>query len=119
MSEDDRRGLPPLSALDSLIVAVRTNSFSRAADRLALTQSAVSRRIALLEDWLRIPLFERHGRRVVATRQATAYVDAIEPAIRRLRTATMAAMAPDQDTTLTIATLPSLGCAGSLRACPV
>ena len=109
MNEADRRGLPPLSALDSLIVAVRTNSFSRAADRLVLTQSAVSRRIALLEDWLRIPLFERHGRRVVATKQATAFVDAIEPAIRRIRTATLAAMAPDPASTLTIATLPSFG----------
>lgn len=109
MNEDDRRALPPLSALDSLIVAVRTNSFSRAADRLALTQGAVSRRIALLEDWLQIPLFERHGRRVVATKQAVAYVDAIEPAIRRIRTATLVAMATDQAVALTIATLPSFG----------
>src|SRR5665213_365557 len=109
MKEVDRRALPPLSALASLIVAVQTNSFSRAAEKLALTQSAVSRQIALLEDWLRIPLFERHGRRVVATQQAIAYVEAIGPAIRRIRTATMAASAPDHDAALTIATLPSFG----------
>lgn len=104
-----RRELPPLPALASFLAAVETSSFSRAAERMALTQSAISRQIALLEEWLGIALFERRGRRVVPTAAAIAYAEAIGPAVERVRGATRRLLAPADDRALTIATLPSFG----------
>ncbi|MGN5375045.1 LysR substrate-binding domain-containing protein [Sphingomonas hankookensis] len=104
-----RRELPPLPALASFLAAVETSSFSRAAQRMALTQSAISRQIALLEDWLGTPLFERRGRRVTPTPAAIAYAEAVGPAVERVRSATRRLLAPPDDRALTIATLPSFG----------
>lgn len=55
-----KRNLPPLNALRVFEVAARTESFSRAADILFVTQSAVSKQIRILEDHLSASLFERH-----------------------------------------------------------
>ena len=44
-------------------------SFTRAANSLGLSQSAISRQISALEDDLRTPLFHRHARGLVLTEQ--------------------------------------------------
>jgi DNA-binding transcriptional LysR family regulator len=44
-------------------------SFTRAAESLGLSQSAISRQISALEDDLRTPLFHRHARGLVLTEQ--------------------------------------------------
>ncbi|WP_335305005.1 LysR substrate-binding domain-containing protein [Sphingomonas adhaesiva] len=98
-----------MPALASFLAAVETSSFSRAAKRMALTQSAISRQIALLEDWLGTELFERRGRRVTPTPAAIAYAEAVGPAIERVRSATRRLLTPADDRALTIATLPSFG----------
>ena len=59
--------LPPLNALKCLEAAARSQSFSRAAEELHVTQSAVSHQIRLLEDWFGTSLFERRGRQTVPT----------------------------------------------------
>lgn len=51
--------LPPLDQLEAFEAAARHLSFTRAADELALTQSAVSRQIAALEQFFGVPLFRR------------------------------------------------------------
>ena len=51
--------LPPLNQLEAFEAAARHLSFTRAADELALTQSAVSRQVAALEDFFGVPLFQR------------------------------------------------------------
>ena len=107
--EARRKELPPLPALASFLAAIETSNFSQTGQRLALTQSAVSRQIALLEDWLQVKLFERKGRRVMPTAAALAYAEAIGPAVDRIRAATRRAMQPTQDVALSIATLPSFG----------
>lgn len=107
--EARRKELPPLPALASFLAAIETSNFSQTGQRLALTQSAVSRQIALLEDWLQVKLFERKGRRVVPTAAALAYAEAIGPAVDRIRSATRRALQPPQDAALSIATLPSFG----------
>ncbi len=52
--------------LAQLSVIVETESFQRAADRLGLTQPALSRNMRALEDRLGAPIFTRKGRRSVA-----------------------------------------------------
>lgn len=51
--------LPPLDQLEAFEAAARHLSFTKAADELALTQSAVSRQIAALESHYGLPLFRR------------------------------------------------------------
>ena len=58
-----RRKIPSLQALLCFDAAARHESYTRAADELVLTQSAVSRQVKLLEDFLGLKLFgrTRHG----------------------------------------------------------
>lgn len=101
--------MPPSTALLGFLAAIETSSFSRAAQRTQLTQSAISRQVALLEAWLGVTLFTRHGRRVTPTAAARAYADAIAPAVARIRSATADLLATGETRVLTIATLPSFG----------
>lgn len=56
-----------LQLLDQFVVLARTKNFTRAADELHLSQSALSRAIQKLEDQLGQPLFDRKPREVVLT----------------------------------------------------
>ncbi|NGZ83976.1 LysR substrate-binding domain-containing protein [Duganella aceris] len=67
-----RQKLPPLNALRVFEVAARAGSYSAAARELNLTHGAVSRHIAILEDWLGQPLFARDGQSMAATPHARA-----------------------------------------------
>ena len=49
----------------------RLGGFCKAAERLCLSQPAVSTRIANLEDELRVPLFKRGSGELVLTKQGT------------------------------------------------
>lgn len=61
------RRLPPLAALRAFEAAARHLSFKGAAEELAVTPTAVSHQIRLLEDTLDTRLFERRTRQVVLT----------------------------------------------------
>ena len=56
-----------LNCLMAFLAIAETGSFSRAAQRLYLTQPAVSKRIAILEEELGLPLFDRIGRHIRMT----------------------------------------------------
>ena len=53
--------------LQAFVAIAETGSFSAAAERLHLTQPAISKRIALLEEQLKASLFDRIGRQVALT----------------------------------------------------
>lgn len=53
--------------LQALIAVAETRSFTAAAKRLFITQPAISKRIALLEDQLNSPLVQRHGQSLTLT----------------------------------------------------
>lgn len=65
--------LPPLNALRSFEVAARHESFTKAADELGVTQSAVSKQVMLLEDFLGKPLFERRHMSLRLTEEGRTY----------------------------------------------
>lgn len=67
-----RFNLPPLDRLEAFEAAARNLSFTRAASELSLTQSAVSRAIASLEERLGFPLFERRHRALLLTARGQA-----------------------------------------------
>ena len=58
--------------LSAFLAVATTGSFSRAAEQLHLTQPAVSKRIAMLEQQLNARLFDRIGRKVALTEAGRA-----------------------------------------------
>ncbi|MBI3146243.1 MAG: transcriptional regulator GcvA [Pseudogulbenkiania sp.] len=105
-----RRTLPSLMALQCFEAAVRHLSFTRAAEELNLTQSAVSRQIRALEDFIGRPLFERVKQRLVLTVAGEAYAAAVQDVLDRAEAATLQLMAySGEGGVLTIAILPTFG----------
>jgi LysR family transcriptional regulator, glycine cleavage system transcriptional activator len=61
------RALPSLELIRGFEAAARLSSFTRAAEELFITQSAVSRQVQALEEHLGTALFERHHRAIRLT----------------------------------------------------
>jgi LysR family glycine cleavage system transcriptional activator len=80
--------LPPLSALRAFEAAARHNSFTKAADELCVTQSAVSRHIRYLEDRLQVLLFVRGHRSLTLTPEGQRYFDDLSGLFRQMAWAT-------------------------------
>ena len=87
-----RRKIPSLQALACFDAAARHESYTRAAQELALTQSAVSRQIAALEDYLGIALFRRTRHGVALTPGGADYARQIAPRLQALERDTLDAM---------------------------
>lgn len=75
------RNLPNLSALRAFEAAERHQNFSRAAEEIHLTHSAVSHQVRALEEELGVPLFIRNGKRVAATPEAQRFAQALRGAL--------------------------------------
>src|SRR5215470_17060222 len=87
-----RYNLPQLGFFQGFEAAARNLSFTRAAEELFITQSAVSRQIKALEDHLGVALFDRRPRSLVLTdngqalyRVATDVLEHLQRAIDDLR----------------------------------
>jgi DNA-binding transcriptional LysR family regulator len=65
-------------------------SFTRAADKLGLSQSAISRQIGALEEDLGVALFHRHARGLVLTEQGEILLDTATDVARRMATVGLA-----------------------------
>lgn len=62
-----RYRLPPLNFISGFEAAARNLSFTKAADELFITQSAVSKQVRALEEHLGVELFERRTRQLALT----------------------------------------------------
>src|SRR5579863_7695760 len=87
-----RYNLPHLAFFQGFEAAARTLSFTKAAEELFITQSAVSRQIKALEDHLGVALFERRHRALVMTESGEALygvtidvLDRLQMAVDRLK----------------------------------
>lgn len=80
--------IPSSKLLRAFEASARHASFTRAAQELCVTQGAVSRAVAELEDELGLDLFVRVGKRLVVTDAGTAYLARIGPALREIEAAT-------------------------------
>jgi len=103
--------LPPLRSFRVLEAAARHQNYTRAADELHLTHSAVSHQIHALEASLGVRLFERSGRQMRATdtgrqlaQDVRATLDALAAAVERVRGAESA-------NSITVSVLPSFAAA--------
>lgn len=68
-----RRRIPSTAALAAFDAAARHQSFTKAAEELAVTQSAVCRQVAALEGFLGLKLFRRTRRGVTLTEAGAGY----------------------------------------------
>lgn len=100
----DRRLLPPMGAIHAFVEAAATENFSAAGARLGLSQSAISRQIAVIEAMAGTALFERRGRRVVLNAAGRRVHAALVPALDQIAGAMRSVRAQGRE--LTIATLP-------------
>jgi DNA-binding transcriptional LysR family regulator len=82
------RPLPPLDLLRGFEAAARHLSFTRAGAELFLTQSAVSRQIQALEEFVGVPLFERRHKALALTDAGQAYYRVVAESLGELREAT-------------------------------
>ena len=82
------RPLPPLDLLRGFESAARHLSFTRAGAELFLTQSAVSRQIQALEEFLGVDLFERRHKSLALTEVGQAYYRVVAASLDQLREAT-------------------------------
>lgn len=73
--------LPPLEALQAVLSAATTGSFSAAADVLGVTHGAISRRVSIVEKWAGVVIFVRHGRGVRSTLEGQRVLARIEQAL--------------------------------------
>ncbi|POR52156.1 LysR family transcriptional regulator [Paraburkholderia eburnea] len=81
------RSLPPLQALRALEAAARRRSFSRAAEELHLTHSAVSHHLRALEAQLGVELFRRAGSRMIPTAAGAQLAERVRHSLEGLREA--------------------------------
>jgi DNA-binding transcriptional LysR family regulator len=75
------------SELEVFILVAESGGFAGAARRLRLTPSAISRRVALLEDRLGVQLLSRTTRKVELTAAGEAYFQRIKPLLSALAVA--------------------------------
>lgn len=105
-----RRYLPDLNLLQSFEAAARHSNFSRAADEMNLTQSAISRQIRELEQQVGQQLFERIRKRVVLSDAGRQLLPEARMLLAEGERMVMRALAAQPGrASLRLATLPTFG----------
>lgn len=104
-----RRKIPPTQALICFESSARHESFTKAAEELSLTQSAVCRQIANLEEFLDIQLFRRTRRGVKLTDAGQTYSRRIASRLDAVERDTLSVMGNQGTATLELALVPTFG----------
>lgn len=105
-----RRLTPDIVNLHAFECAARHQNFSRAAEELNLTQSAVSRQIAELEQQTGLKLFERIRQRVILSEAGQRLLPEVEKLLQQSERLMIGAIAARQmKASLKVATLPTFG----------
>jgi LysR family glycine cleavage system transcriptional activator len=100
------RRLPPLNALKAFEAAARSESFTRAAEELCVTQGAVSHQVKALETTLDIKLFIRERQRLILTEAGRDYLAVVRDALDRIAVGTERLVQRQTSGILTVSTSP-------------
>lgn len=104
-----RNGIPNLGALQAFEATARLGSFSRAAEELSLTHSAVYRQVTGLEERLGVQLLTRVRRRVALTDAGAEYAGRVRHHLEQLEKDTFGLVSRSgMGRSLHIAVLPTL-----------
>ena len=102
------RRLPPLQTLQAFEAAARYQSYSRAAEELALTHGAISHQIAALEARVGAKLFRRERNRMLLTDPGRLLLSNVRQALMLLERAFDTRPTSTPRIALTLSALPSL-----------
>ena len=104
-----RRKIPSTAALVSFEAAARHESFTKAADELSLTQSAICRQIASLESFLGVELFRRSRRGVKLTEAGLSYSRRVATQLDAVERDTLSVMGNQGANAIELAVVPTFG----------
>ncbi len=104
-----RRKIPSTAALIAFESAARHQSFTRAAEELSLTQSAICRQIASLEEFLNVELFRRSRRGVKLTEAGLSYARRVATQLDAVERDTLAVMGQQGAMSIELAVVPTFG----------
>jgi LysR family transcriptional regulator, glycine cleavage system transcriptional activator len=80
-AQADAPRLPSIEGLRAFEAAARLGSFERAADELAVTASAIGKRVATVEELLGTPLLLRQAKALALTPAGREYLERVRPAL--------------------------------------
>jgi len=100
------RRLPPLNALKAFEAAARSESFTRAAEELHVTQGAVSHQVKALEATLGLKLFNRERQPLTLTEAGRDYLAVVRDALDRIALGTERLVQRQTSGALTMSTSP-------------
>ena len=103
------RRLPPLRAIEAFVRIVRMGSARAAADELGLSPSALSRRVAALEEFIGKRLFTRQHQAMKLTDDGQAFYDAVSLRFDELAAAVEGQVADSKVLRLHLGVLPLFG----------
>ncbi|WP_448632042.1 MULTISPECIES: LysR family transcriptional regulator [Pseudomonas fluorescens group] len=104
-----RRKIPSTAALISFEAAARHESFTKAAQELSLTQGAICRQIAGLEDFLSVELFRRSRRGVKLTEAGLSYSRRVAAQLDAVERDTLSVMGHTGANVIELAVVPTFG----------
>ena len=104
-----RRKIPSTTALISFEAAARHESFTRAAEELSLTQGAICRQIASLEEFLSVELFRRSRRGVKLTEAGLSYSRRVATQLDAVERDTLSVMGQQGTNVIELAVVPTFG----------
>jgi LysR family transcriptional regulator, glycine cleavage system transcriptional activator len=108
-----------IKAIQAFEASARLRSFALAADELAVTPSAVSHQVRLLEEQLGILLFHRVHRSVILTDIGREYAAEVIAAFAKLDAATRLAATASGTSALTIHSTPSIASQWLMKRLPL
>jgi DNA-binding transcriptional LysR family regulator len=97
-----RRRTPPLGCIEAFVAATRQDNFREAAEEFALSASAFTRRIQVLESFVGAPLFDRTASGVKLNARGEQYLAEVSPALERIRKATLMMRAVEEPSALRV-----------------
>ncbi|WP_420549547.1 LysR substrate-binding domain-containing protein [Curvivirga sp.] len=105
-----RRHIPTFSSVLCFEASARHLSFTRAAEELNLTQSAVSRQVQSLEEFLKTPLFKRIKKRLHLTEEGIAFAESASDILDKLEAESLKLISRELDEqVLNLGTFPTFG----------
>ncbi len=102
-----KKVLPSFIAIRLFESVARHLSFTRAAEKLFVTQGAVTKQIKLMEEQLDCQLFLRKGPQLALTKQGERMLDTVSSAMDIIRVG-IANLRRANDSTLTVTALPGI-----------
>lgn len=101
------KNIPPLRAIKAFEASARYLSFTKAANKLHVTQAAISHQIKNLEEMTGVALFVRQNRSLRLTNEGEIYLISIRNALESIETATRQLSSQAAGGTLNVSVFPS------------